>query len=107
MSFKLDITNPDGTHYWTEFFNDKESADKWLEEEKTRPYWNVGNTYEILEEAKHVATQEEIQAEDDSKVKIKKIKDAKDALKNIDIDGATTIAKLKVIVKLLLEAQSE
>ena len=30
---------------------------------------------------------------------------AKEALKNMDIEGATTVAKLKAIVKLLLEAQ--
>lgn len=34
-----------------------------------------------------------------------KRKAAKDTLKGVDIDGATTIAKLKVIVKALLEAQ--
>jgi hypothetical protein len=43
--------------------------------------------------------------EKEIKDKESKINAAKEALKNADIDGATTIAKLKVIVKALLEAQ--
>lgn len=38
------------------------------------------------------------------KTKEAKKKAAKEALKNLDIDGATTIAKLKAVVKALVEA---
>lgn len=38
--FILEIKKADGSSYWTEHFNDKESLDKWLAEEKTRPYWD-------------------------------------------------------------------
>lgn len=38
------------------------------------------------------------------KAKEAKKKAAKEALKNLDIEGATTVAKLKAIVKALIEA---
>jgi len=44
--------------------------------------------------------QAEAEAEKDDKLKA-----AKKALKSVDIEGATTIAKLKPILKLLLDAQ--
>lgn len=50
---------------------------------------------EAIEEAKKLA----------EKVKAQKIENAKQTLKELDINGATTVAKLKVIVKALLEAQ--
>lgn len=46
---KLTILNPDNTIYWTESFNDKESQEKWLLEEMTRPYWNKDFVCEIEE----------------------------------------------------------
>jgi hypothetical protein len=49
--------------------------------------------------AAHLAKIEQDKAKEDAK------KAAKAAIKTLDIDGATTIAKLKVIVKALIEAQ--
>lgn len=37
--FKLIINHSDGSQYWQEYFNDRASCDRWLAEEKTRPYW--------------------------------------------------------------------
>jgi hypothetical protein len=37
----LTIKKPDGSHYWTEYFNDQKSCDMWLEDEKLRPYWDA------------------------------------------------------------------
>jgi hypothetical protein len=47
MSKILNIYNEDGSLYWKEHFNRQEDLDKWLEEEKTRPYWNKNFVTEI------------------------------------------------------------
>lgn len=43
----LKIFNPDGSLYWVEHFNKMEHCVSWLEEEKTRPYWNPEFTHTI------------------------------------------------------------
>lgn len=45
----LTIFRADGSVYWTEYFNDRASAQAWLAEEQTRPYWDPGFTYTITE----------------------------------------------------------
>jgi hypothetical protein len=49
MSKILHIYNEDGSLYWKEHFNNQEDLQKWLEEEKTRPYWNKNFKTEIQE----------------------------------------------------------
>lgn len=36
----INIMRNDGTLYWTESFNDLPSAQEWVTEEMTRPYWD-------------------------------------------------------------------
>lgn len=38
--YTLVITKEDGSHYWTEHFNDEASCDRWLATEQSRPYWD-------------------------------------------------------------------
>lgn len=38
---KININKADGSPYWQETFNDRPSADQWLANEKTRPYWRA------------------------------------------------------------------
>lgn len=45
----LTITRADGSLYWHEVFNDRVSADAWIAEEQTRPYWDASWTYTITE----------------------------------------------------------
>lgn len=45
----LTILNADGTAYWTEAFNDIASAQAWLGEEQTRPYWDASFTSTIVD----------------------------------------------------------
>lgn len=49
MSKILNIYNEDGSLYWKEHFNDEKDLEKWLEEEKTRPYWNQKFKIDIQE----------------------------------------------------------
>lgn len=35
----LTIKRPDGSLYWTEYFNSEADAIRWLETEMNRPYW--------------------------------------------------------------------
>jgi hypothetical protein len=78
---------------------------------------------EVIDESGILASQEEVDffisqrpqficevvdaTEEVSAIKAKesKKKAAKEAMKNLDIEGATTVAKLKAIVKALIEAQ--
>lgn len=53
-SFKLTIKKPDGSHYWTEHFNEMVDLDRWLTEEKTRPYWDKGFIYEVVAPARGI-----------------------------------------------------
>lgn len=47
----LTIFKKDGSVYWVEHFNSKAEADKWIAEEKTRPYYGKDWTVEIVEPA--------------------------------------------------------
>jgi hypothetical protein len=58
--FKLIIKKQDGSLYWTEHFNTLDDADKWLDEEMTRPYWDATLTSEIIDMTPSPPTQEEL-----------------------------------------------
>ena len=47
--FRLEIFKPDGSKYWQDHFETLEIGKKWLDEEKTRPYWNPMFTYEFTD----------------------------------------------------------
>lgn len=49
MSFTLKITKANGEHYWTDYFNTIDDLNKWLDEEKTRPYWQQDFQIEIID----------------------------------------------------------
>lgn len=67
----LTIKYSDGSMYWQMFFNTMNECNKWLNEEKTRPYWNntksgIGKeiwTTEIIDLTPTPKTPEEIEAE--------------------------------------------
>ena len=54
--YKLEILNPDGSVYWTEHFNDEASANAWLTEEQTRPYWNSEFTHTLSDVSEPIVT---------------------------------------------------
>jgi hypothetical protein len=49
--FQLIIKREDESIYWIEYFNNEEAALKWLQEEMTRPYWDITYTYEIIQQS--------------------------------------------------------
>lgn len=57
---KLTIFNPDLSVYWIESFNNQIDAHKWLDEEKTRPYWNNEFTYAFEGSEIQINPQDEI-----------------------------------------------
>ena len=63
----LKIFNADGSIYWTEHFNDQDSLDKWLEEEKTRPYWKEEYVCEVETVHQSVVDMTEVMAEIEAK----------------------------------------
>ena len=88
----LTIKKDDGAIYWKEQFNDQLSADKWIAQEKKRPYWNgayVVETVSVVEPSVPVADQSKITAREQAKVAIKsfdktKVKDLGEALDVIE-----------------------
>lgn len=58
----LTIKKQDGSVYWKEHFNKLDDCDKWLAEEKTRPYWDETYTHEILDKTPPPPTAEELAA---------------------------------------------
>lgn len=47
--FKLIIKKQDDSIYWQEHFLSQELLQKWLDEEKTRPYWDNTYSEEIID----------------------------------------------------------
>jgi hypothetical protein len=48
-NFRIKIKYPNGSLYWVDHFNSIEILEKWLEEERTRPYWDETWIVEIYE----------------------------------------------------------
>lgn len=78
---KLEIKKPNGEIYWTEHFSNLESANKWLDEEKTRKYWNDDFTHEFIDLTPPPKTPDEIAKEaveqverDEAKLFLKQLK---------------------------------
>lgn len=97
--FELVIFNPDGTRYWTAYFNTRADAEKWLAEEQTRLYWNPDYTSVITDKTPPKPTPEELAEQQANE---KKRIDAKERLKKVDwvkIKGdPTLIAIVKDLV---------
>ena len=63
-TYKLIIKNNEDDVYWVENFSNEEDANKWIEEEQTRPYYLPGFTYTIEEitQVVHVPSYQEKRA---------------------------------------------
>jgi len=63
MSYKLVIKKQDNSIYWVDHFSTLDQGQKWLETEKTRPYWDVTYTSEFIDITPPPPTQAELDAE--------------------------------------------
>lgn len=61
---KLIIKRADNSVYWTEHFNSQAECDKWLLEEKTRPYWDNSFIEEIVVISDPQPTQQELDSQE-------------------------------------------
>ncbi len=100
MSIRLVINNADGSHYWTEHFPDRESADKWFAEEQTRPYWDKARSAEFIDNSPPPPSAEEIAA---AAVEIQKREQAQASVESIDWDQVKSLEELTAIVRALVE----
>lgn len=82
--FKLTIRKQDGSIYWTEHFNSEPELNRWLDTEKTRPYWNRQYTTEIEDLTPPPPTQEEIDAELERQNSIQTLKDRLKNFSNLE-----------------------
>lgn len=60
--FKLTIFKSDLSVYWVDYFNSINELNKWLDIEKTRPYWDLSWTH-LIEDISPVISEEQRQIE--------------------------------------------
>ena len=61
--FKLEIFYADGKPYWTCYFQSMEELTAWLNEEKTRPYWQKDFAVTVTDQSPPPRTPGEIEEE--------------------------------------------
>lgn len=54
----LTIYTKDGSVYWVSYFNTMDEMKVWLSDEMTRPYWEEGFTYEMVDNSALEAAQQ-------------------------------------------------
>jgi hypothetical protein len=96
---KLEIKNADGSHYWTEHFNDLASAEKWYAEEQTRNYWKADRVAQFIDKTPPPPSKEE---KDKEKAKEEDSRNRKSLLKMLAQKEDLTVAELKQAVELIL-----
>lgn len=47
----LTIKRKDGSTYWTEYFNEQAACDKWIANERTKPYWEKSFSYASVDDS--------------------------------------------------------
>lgn len=57
--YEIKIKRVDGSIYWSEGFNSKEDAERWLTIERTRPYWDDTFVVERIDRAQEYANKKE------------------------------------------------
>ena len=96
---KLEIKNADGSHYWTEHFNDLDSAKKWYSEEQTRKYWQKDRAAQFIDLTPPPLSKEE---KDKKKAEEEESRNRKSLLKMLAQKEDLTVAELKQAVELIL-----
>lgn len=96
------IKRADGSEYFKSYFNSLADAEKWIAEEKTRPYYQKEFTVEVDDktaEAQAVdqAISDQVKAAEDRKKAIRQ------RLRDFDLSRINTLAELKLVLKEILD----
>lgn len=99
--FKLTIKHEDGSVYWTEHFSSMDDLNKWLDEEKTRHYWDKDFTTQVED-----LTQPPLSSEQLAEIQSKKeeIVLARDNVKDIDLTKINSIDDIKSLLLDIIKA---
>ena len=98
--FELIVKRLDGFTQLKEYFNTRESANKWISEEMTRPYWVSSHSFEVIDHNPVPPTQEEIDAKIAAETAKKSAMSAlKTRLDSLDGQADLTAVELKESVR--------
>jgi hypothetical protein len=59
---EIKILKPDGSVYWQMLVDSVSESERWVAEEKTRPYWKAGFTVVLTDKSPPPPTQAEVDA---------------------------------------------
>ena len=98
----LIIKKEDGSVYWKEYFNSLDECNKWLEIEKTRPYYDPKYTEEIIDNTPPPKSEADIAKEEADKLAKESLKDLIKKLKKSDLSTVSACADAILnLIKLL------
>lgn len=95
----INITDGKGKPYWTEYFQTRPEAARWLNTEQSRPYWQKDFSVEILDDTEE---REKAQAEYESAQKQKR-DEARALIKAFKDKPSKTIADVVKVLQLVLQ----
>jgi hypothetical protein len=96
---KLEIFNPDKSLYWTEHFKSEKQLNAWLDEEKTRPYWNKEFTTVITDNRPSAA--DELQRQLEIEERQDRARSAARDFKALEVNNLRTIDDIKQAIALI------
>lgn len=100
-TLRLDIKKETGEIYWTEYFNSESDLKKWVDAEKSRPYWVSREAWEFVvsDLTPPPPTAEEIAAQEAEKAEDEKVRKFLKGLKKSDLVDVPTCAEaiMKII----------
>jgi hypothetical protein len=97
MAVRLEIKRQDGTTYWVETFRTRPDGDRWLAEERTRPYWNNAFIATFIDEPEPTPIARDV-------IRETAIRNAITRLAAADTTNLATVAQVRAIIVDLLIA---
>lgn len=100
----LKIFKPDGSIYWQDAFKTALDAEKWIEKEKEKKYWDKGFTYTLEDKTSQEAAdaaQKKAEAEAIQRTYAQAITDLKTARANADKKLSDVIIMVDLIADIL------
>jgi len=100
--FELKILKPKGVVYWKQNFYSMDDLNKWLEIEKSRPYWNPNFTIDIVDNSEKVLEKRR-RVEAEIMAQEKKHKELKKSLKEFKKRPVNTADQCADAIKTIIE----